>query len=249
MAHATLATILRRLQRGELSAPAAARLIRQSATCHLGYARLDTHRAVRRGFPETVFCQGKTLDQAATLLERLYRRHGRALGTRASRELFARVRADHPTAVYNEPGRVITLGAFPKPARGRIGIITAGTADIPVAEEAGAVAAARGQRVERAYDVGVAGLHRLLELLPRLRRCRVVIAVAGMDGALPSVVAGLLTVPVIAVPTSTGYGTAFGGIAPLLAMLNACAEGIGVVNIDNGYGAACLATMINDPKR
>jgi NCAIR mutase (PurE)-related protein len=212
----------------------------------LGFATLDHHRALRHGFPEVVFCQGKTPAQAAAIVERLAARGPIVLGTRATREVYDAVRARVPAAQYHELARAITVGAVPAEARTPgVTVVSAGTADLPVAEEAVLTAEMMGHAVERIYDVGVAGLHRLLAQVERLRRARVVVVVAGMEGALPSVVAGLLNAPVIAVPTSVGYGASFGGLAALLGMLNSCSSGIAVVNIDNGFGAGTMAAMIN----
>ncbi len=212
----------------------------------LGFATLDHHRALRHGFPEVVFCQGKTPAQAAAIVERLAARGPIVLGTRATREVYDAVRARVPAAQYHALARAITVGAVPEETRTPgVTVVSAGTADVPVAEEAVLTAEMMGHAVERIYDVGVAGLHRLLAQLERLRRARVVVVVAGMEGALPSVVAGLLDAPVIAVPTSVGYGASFGGLAALLGMLNSCSSGIAVVNIDNGFGAGTMAAMIN----
>jgi NCAIR mutase (PurE)-related protein len=203
----------------------------------LGFAKLDLHRELRSGLPETIYAEGKTAADLRAIAERL-------LVTRLAPEAAAGLREALPAAVYHERARVLTCGE-PRAAEGApIAVLAAGTSDLPVAEEAAVCAAWFGHTVERRHDVGVAGLHRLLDHLPDLRRAGVVIAVAGMDGALPTVVAGLVPAPVVAVPTSVGYGASFGGLAALLTMLNACAPGIGVVNIDNGYGAAVLASRI-----
>lgn len=212
----------------------------------LGFATLDHHRALRRGFPEVVFCQGKTPEQSAAIMARLAERSPVVLGTRATPETFAAVLERAPDARYHEAPRAITVERGERePGLAGVTVVSAGTSDLPVAEEAVLTAEVMGHHVERIYDVGVAGLHRLLARLDDLRRAHVVIVVAGMEGALPSVVAGLLDVPVIAVPTSVGYGANFGGLAALLGMLNSCSSGIGVVNIDNGFGAGQLAAMIN----
>ena len=212
----------------------------------LGYARLDHHRALRQGFPEVVYAQGKTPDQVANIMAHLSARNDRVLATRASPEVFQVVRQQIPDAIYHAIGRFIVINRSPDQA-GLPGIVlaSAGTADMPVAEEAAITAELMGNHVERLYDVGVAGLHRLLDKADILRKAHVIIVVAGMEGALASVVAGLVAVPVVAVPTSVGYGASFGGLAPLLTMLNSCAPGVGVVNIDNGYGAGHLASLIN----
>ena len=218
-------------------------------------ARVDTHRKLRTGAAEVVFCPGKTPEQVAEILRRLVDHHGRALGTRATPELARQVRERLPAAAYDPVSRLITLGwRQPGPdVHGRQGeartgagvmVVTAGTSDLPVAEEAAQTLEFLGGRVDRCYDVGVAGLHRLLAVRPRLERAAVVICVAGMEGALTSVVGGLLAAPVIGVPTSVGYGAHLGGAAPLLAMLNSCAAGVAVVNIDNGFGAALMAHAI-----
>ena len=212
----------------------------------LGFARVDHHREVRQGFPETILGVGKTPAHIAAIAERIVARGHALLITRAQPEVFEAVRVVVPAATYHPDARAITLaqGDIAR-GRGTVMIVCAGTSDLPVAEEAAVTADLMGNTVDRLYDVGVAGLHRLLKEQARLQEARVIIAVAGMEGALPSVVAGLVSVPVIAVPTSVGYGASFGGIAALLGMLNSCANGIAVVNIDNGFGAACLASLIN----
>ena len=212
------------------------------------YARLDHHRELRLGHAEVVFGSGKTTEQIVAICERLAARDGSFLATRVDEPARAALAARFPNAQINAIGRVVHLAAGPpRPpvGFGPVLIACAGTSDLPVAEEAAATATALGNRVERLYDVGVAGLHRLLEHAELIRGAAVLIVVAGMEGALPSVVGGLVRVPVIAVPTSIGYGASFGGLAALLAMLNSCSSGITVVNIDNGFGAACAATRIN----
>jgi len=211
----------------------------------LGFAKIDHHRALRDALPEVVLGQGKTPEQAAEIARRLAERAGRVLVTRADAACYAAVRSALPDAVYHETARAITFDRQPTPRQPGVAVLCGGTADLPVAEEAAVTADLMGNAVERVYDVGVAGIHRLLDHLPVLGEARVLVVVAGMEGALPSVVAGLVAVPVIAVPTSVGYGASFGGIAPLLAMLNACAAGVAVVNIDNGFGAGYLAAVIN----
>jgi NCAIR mutase (PurE)-related protein len=212
----------------------------------LGFARVDTHRELRQGFPEVVLGLGKTPAQIALIAERLVARGQPLLVTRAQPEAFDAVRAVISDVTYHADARAITLrqGGVP-PGRGTILIVCAGTSDLAVAEEAVVTAELMGNTVERLYDVGVAGIHRLLAEQARLHAARAIVVVAGMEGALPSVVAGLVKVPVIAVPTSVGYGASFGGIAALLGMLNSCANGVAVVNIDNGFGAACMASLIN----
>jgi len=211
----------------------------------LGYARLDHHRALRRGFPEVVFCQGKTTEQSVEIIKRLSEKNSRVLATRADREVYERVLEFLPDARYNELARTISVVKDSIDPVGHILVISAGTADLPVAEEAIETASIMGNRVERLYDVGVAGLHRLLGSIDRINEAKVLIVVAGMEGALPSVVAGLVDKPVIAVPTSAGYGANFKGLSALLTMLNSCSPGIAVVNIDNGFGAGYLASIIN----
>lgn len=210
----------------------------------LGFAKLDLHRELRNGLPEAVYGEGKTLADLQAIVERMMRAHGRVLVTRLRPDMAEEIRREHPEAVYHERARLLTCGEPHPPRPGAVSVLAAGTSDLAVAEEAAVCAAWFGHDVTRHYDVGVAGLHRLLGNLPDIRRADVVIAVAGMDGALPTVVASLVPAPVVAVPTSVGYGVGLGGIAPLLTMLNACAPGIGVVNIDNGYGAAVLASRI-----
>ncbi len=212
----------------------------------LGFAVLDSHRELRHGCPETLYCAGKTLDQVREIAGGMLERHANLLATRASPEAYEAVRSVCPEARYHPLARTVTVirEAIEKTAT-CVTIVTAGTSDLPVAEEAAVTADMLGNRVEKVFDVGVAGIHRLVDRLPLLREARVIIAVAGMEGALPSVIGGLLGKPVIAVPTSVGYGASFGGVAALMAMLNSCAPGIAVVNIDNGYGAACVASLIN----
>lgn len=211
---------------------------------NLGFARVDRHRALRQGFAETIFCPGKTPEQAARIAQDLADAGQNVLATRADAAHAAAIRALLPAAEYHEPARCVTLLIHPPAPIGRIAVCTGGTADIPVAEEAAVVAETLGLTVTRLYDVGVAGIHRLLDALPALREVQAVIAVAGMEGALAGVVGGLVDRPVIAVPTSVGYGANFGGLSALLTMLNTCAAGVGVVNIDNGFGAAYLAAQI-----
>ncbi|MGB9681436.1 MAG: nickel pincer cofactor biosynthesis protein LarB [bacterium] len=214
----------------------------------LGYARLDHHRALRKGFPEVVFCQGKKIDQSVEIIKRLASRNSKVLATRAEEEVFNRVVLDIPEARYNELAKTITISKTHIDPIGHITVISAGTADLPIAEEAVETALIMGNYVEKVYDVGVAGLHRLLDNLERIRKANVIVAVAGMEGALPSVVAGLVDKPVIGVPTSVGYGANFKGLSALLTMLNSCVPGLSVVNIDNGFGAGYLASMINHMK-
>ena len=212
----------------------------------LGFARIDHHRSIRQGFPEVVFGQGKTPAQIAAIAARIVGAGQSLLVTRTTADAYVAVAAAVPGAVFNELARTIALEVAPAtPGRGTVVLAAAGTADLPVAEEAAVCLEIMGNSVDRVYDVGVAGLHRLLAVHDRLTAARVIIVVAGMEGALPSVVGGLVDVPVIAVPTSVGYGASFGGITALLAMLNSCASGVSVVNIDNGFGAAVIASSIN----
>jgi pyridinium-3,5-biscarboxylic acid mononucleotide synthase len=210
------------------------------------FAHLDQHRALRCGFPEVVFGQGKTPDQVVQIVRRLSERNDKVMVTRVTPEMNAVVQPQIPEMVYHSAARILVLDSSqPKEKKSGVFILSAGTADIPVAEEAAFTADIMDNAVERLYDVGVAGIHRLLNQVERLQRARVVVVVAGMDGALPSVVGGLVSVPVIAVPTSVGYGASFQGVAALLTMLNSCATGVAVVNIDNGFGAGVLASRIN----
>ena len=209
-----------------------------------GFARLDHHRALRCGVPEAVYCAGKTPDQVASILQCLAGRADRALGTRATPDHFTAARLAVPSLHYDPAARCIWFDRSPAGLRDGVQIITAGTSDISVAAEARITLRLLGYEATMINDVGVAGIHRLLDQLPLIRRARVLIVVAGMEGALPSVVAGLVAAPLIAVPTSVGYGANFGGLSALLGMLNGCASGVGVVNIDNGFGAACLAASI-----
>ncbi len=211
----------------------------------LGFARIDHHRPIRQGFPEVILGLGKTSDQIASIAARILARGHPLLITRADEATWRDLQARIPGAEYHATARAITVKREMPAGKGTIAIASAGTSDLPVAEEAAVTADFMGNRVDRLYDIGVAGIHRLLHERERLSAARVIIVVAGMEGALPSVVAGMVDVPVIAVPTSVGYGASFGGIAALLGMLNSCANGVSVVNIDNGYGAACIASMIN----
>jgi len=245
-----LERLLSRLRTGEIDVAAASQQIldalRLAPLEDLGFARVDTHRELRQGFPEVILGIGKTPPQIAAIAERIVARGQPLLVTRASDAAFDAVRAVVPDAIYHEQARAITLvQGTVAPGRGTVLVACAGTSDLPVAEEAVVTAELMGNAVDRLYDVGVAGIHRVLREHARLQSAHVIIVVAGMEGALPSVIAGLVAVPVIAVPTSVGYGASFGGIAALLGMLNSCANGVAVVNIDNGFGAACVASAIN----
>jgi hypothetical protein len=245
-----LRALLEEVERGALSPEAAQdrllQFLRQAPFEDLGFARVDHHRAVRQGFPEVVFGPGKAPDHIARIAERIVAQGHSLLVTRVDRAVHEAVVAGVPAAVYHDTARAITLRqADVPPGRGVIVVAAAGTSDLAVAEEAAVTAELMGNTVDRLYDVGVAGIHRLLAENQRLGAARVVIAVAGMEGALPSVIGGLVSVPVIAVPTSVGYGASFGGLTALLGMLNSCATGVAVVNIDNGFGAAAIASSIN----
>ncbi|MCC6672857.1 MAG: nickel pincer cofactor biosynthesis protein LarB [Planctomycetes bacterium] len=240
---AELRALLDQVRSGALDVEAA--LARLRGGQDLGFAVVDHDRLRRCGFAEVVYCQGKTPDQAAQVAAEIRRRAPRVLLTRATAEHHAAVHALLPDATWHAVARCITSDPEPLPCVGRVALVAAGTSDLPVLEEARVTASILGAAVESFVDLGVAGLHRLLARLPEIRRARVVVVAAGMEGALPSVLAGLLDRPVIAVPTSQGYGAHFGGLAPLLAMLNACAAGVSVVNIDNGFGAGYLAALIN----
>ncbi|MBM3293564.1 MAG: nickel pincer cofactor biosynthesis protein LarB [Candidatus Aminicenantes bacterium] len=224
----------------------ALRLLRDYPYEDLGFAKVDHHREIRKGFPEIIYGLGKTDEQILKIARAIVRRGGNLLVTRVAEGTYRKIRRAIPKVAYNPLGRIVSLRQKPSPAgKGKIFVLTAGTSDIPVAEEAFVTCEILGNEVERVYDVGVAGLHRLLGEYGKIRDGRVIITVAGMEGALPSVVAGLFTVPIIAVPTSVGYGASFKGVAALLAMLNSCPGGVAVVNIDNGFGAAYLASLIN----
>jgi len=243
-----LRQLLADVQDGRIGVDQALDRLRALPYDDLGYARLDLHRALRQGLPEVVFCQNKTVEQVVAILERLSEHHDRVLATRVSEEMGAAVQARLPDARFEPTARLVTLcrEELPPPLDSApYGlIVSGGTSDIPVAEEAAQTLEFLGSRVERAYDVGVAGLHRLLDQAERLFAADVVVSVAGMEGALTSVVAGLVPCPVIGVPTSVGYGASFGGLAALLSMLNSCALGVAVVNIDNGFGAGVYAHLI-----
>ena len=213
----------------------------------IGHAKVDTHRLIRKGFPETILCKGKTPQQVVTILEKMAERGHNLLATKANTEIYEVVKQQFPNAQYHQAAHMISIIKEPISTKkqGTILVITAGTSDIPIAEEAVLTAQLMGNTVETEYDFGVAGIHRLLDIREKLQKAHVVIVVAGMEGALASIVGGLTAKPVIAVPTSVGYGASFEGIAPLLTMLNSCAEGIVVVNIDNGFGAGYYASLIN----
>jgi len=243
-----LRELLQAVQSGETSVADALSRLQTLPYEDLGFAHLDHHRAMRQGFPEVVFAQGKTPEQVAQLMQKLAQNNTLVMASRADEAAYLAVKAAMPEARYHRAARIITVGQEPprpEPQQGYVLVISAGTADMPVAEEAALTVELLGSRAERLYDVGVAGIHRLFGHLSLLNEARVVIVVAGMEGALASVVGGLVACPTIAVPTSVGYGASFGGLAALLAMLNSCAAGVAVVNIDNGFGAGYLANLIN----
>lgn len=238
-------SLLRDWKRGTVDEETVVARLQAPATEDLGFATVDHHRALRQGFPEVILCEGKTTKQIVAIAKDLLKRHTTLLATRATPEAARALCRLHPRAHYHEDARLVSVEPTKPARRGHVLVITAGTADVPVAEEARITAEVMGSRVDKLYDVGVAGLHRILSQHERLETPRVLVVVAGMDGVLPSVVGGLVPKPVIAVPTSRGYGANFGGLAALLTMLNSCAAGVGVLNIDNGFGAGCLAHRIN----
>lgn len=241
-----LQKILAKVKSGELSEPAAAEAIKNLSYEDIGYARVDHGRAARQGFPEVIFGQGKTPDQIAGIFEKLIERSPNVLITRTTPEVFGQIRNIHTDAEWHESAKMIrVIRDTTDLGMAEISICTAGTSDIPVAEEAALTCEAMGNRVQRIWDAGVAGIHRILGERQRLQNSRVVIVAAGMEGALPSVVGGLVAVPIIALPTSIGYGASFHGLAALLGMLNSCASNVTVVNIDNGFGAGFAASLIN----
>jgi NCAIR mutase (PurE)-related protein len=242
-----LRVLLQQLKTDAVDIDAVVERLRAMPVQDLGFARLDTHRELRQGFAEVVYAESKTPQQVATIMQRLCEHHERVMATRATPAHFSAVAALLPQAVYHEVARIIAVApdqATCPLAQPAVAVVCAGTSDLPVAEEAAVTLETMGRAVLRRNDIGVSGLHRLLDALPELQAAPLIIAVAGMEGALPGVLAGLVRAPVVAVPTSVGYGAAFGGIAPLLTMLNSCASGLAVVNIDNGFGAAHLAARI-----
>jgi NCAIR mutase (PurE)-related protein len=240
-----LTQLLHGVQAGNVSIPKALSQLRLLPFEDLGFASVDHHRTLRQGFPEVILCEGKTPAQILAIAKKLLKSNGPFLATRADPAIAKRLTRLHRHAIYHEMARIVAVADPTRKTEGLVVIVTAGTSDIPVAEEARVTAEVMGSHVSTLYDVGVAGIHRLLDRQAILHQARVVIVIAGMDGVLPSVVGGLINRPIVAVPTSQGYGANFGGLAPLLTMLNACSSGIGVVNIDNGFGAGCLAHRIN----
>ena len=240
-----LRTLLEEVKGGEIAVDDALQSLRTLPFEDLGFSKIDHHRQLRTGFPEVIFCQGKTVEHVKQISERILAAGHPLLATRATPDMYEAVKAIQPAARYNDLGRTITVSKSEEEGTPGILVVSAGTSDLPVAEEAAETALMMGNAPERLYDVGVAGLHRLISNHEKLLTARVIIVIAGMEGALPSVVGGLVDCPVIAVPTSIGYGASFGGLAALLGMLNSCASGVTVVNIDNGFGAGYSASLIN----
>ncbi|MCX6356546.1 MAG: nickel pincer cofactor biosynthesis protein LarB [Candidatus Aureabacteria bacterium] len=241
-----LKKVLNGLARGRITVAEAMERLRHLPFQEIGHSTVDRHRALRQGYPEVIFCEGKTVQEIVQIAAHICATGENLLATRAGEEVYQKLRQQFPNAVYHRRARVVTVELRKlRKAKGFIAVVSAGTADAPVAEEAAVTAEIMGNAVRRFYDVGVAGLHRIISKLPELSRARVIVVAAGMEGALPSVVGGLVGTPVIAVPTSVGYGASFKGVAALLGMLNSCAAGVTVVNIDNGFGAGYAAALIN----
>ncbi len=241
-----LQDVLNKVHQGKLSPKEALRILKDYPYQDLGFAKIDHHRELRKGFPEIIFGLGKTDDQILKIAQEIIKKGSNLLVTKVGTEVFENLKKKIPGARYNSLAKAIYLKQQkPIPGKGKIVIMTAGTSDIPVAEEAAVTCDILGNETDKIYDVGVAGLHRLFGEYNKIKRARVVITIAGMEGALPSVVAGIINIPIIAVPTSVGYGASLKGLAALLAMLNSCPGGVGVVNIDNGFGAGYLASLIN----
>ena len=246
MDRSQIEALLKDVQANRTAVPDALERLKDLPFEDLGFAKLDHHRALRTGMPEVIFASGKTAAQVATIFARMAQAGGNVLATRASRQCFDAVVAAEPRAVYHETAGAITLSQAPAtPGKGTVAVVCAGTSDLPVTEEAEVTAEVMGNEVDAIHDIGVAGIHRLMHHRERLCEARVVIVCAGMEGALPSVIGGLVMAPVIAVPTSVGYGASFHGLAALLGMLNSCASNVTVVNIDNGFGAGYVASLIN----
>lgn len=241
-----LKTFLQSVKNNEISLDDGVNILKDLPFEDIEYAKIDNHRALRNGYPEVIYCEGKSLEHIRGIIETMLKKDTNILATRADREVYESIKDLHENIEYHEQARIIAIRKNTvKSSKGKVLVVTGGTSDIAVAEEAAITLELFGNTVERLYDVGVAGIHRLLSNKNKLDDCNVIVAVAGMEGALASVVGGLVDKPVIAVPTSIGYGANFGGLAALLAMLNSCASGIGVVNIDNGFGAGYLASTIN----
>ena len=246
-----LKRLLEEVKSGEMPVDQALDSLRTLPYDDIGCAKLDLHRGIRTGFPEVVFCQGKTCEQAVEIVKRLAAHHAKVLATRVAPDVAEQIAGTVAGCTYHAAARILVVDRPGEKTDGAVEnakyvmVLCAGTSDIPVAEEAAVTAESMGSRVERSYDIGVAGLHRLLDQRERIMQANVLIVVAGMEGALPSVVGGMVSCPVIAVPTSVGYGASFGGLSALLAMLNSCAAGIAVMNIDNGFGAGYFAHLVN----
>jgi NCAIR mutase (PurE)-related protein len=240
-----LMELLKQVQGGQVDLNDAMQQLRKLPFENLGYARIDNHRCLRTGVPEVIYCEGKTVAQTQGIVQRLSRHHNNILATRASLAVYEGIREVIEDCVYHELARIVVINPRETDRVGNIAVVTAGTSDIPVAEEAAITAETLGNAVNRIYDAGVAGIHRILNVREDLYQANVAVVVAGMEGALTSVVGGLVACPVIGVPTSIGYGASFGGVAALLCMLNSCASGVSVVNIDNGFGAGYQAGLIN----
>jgi NCAIR mutase (PurE)-related protein len=246
MNKAEIRALLEQVKKQELEVDTALKAIEDLPYKELGFAKIDNHRELRVGYPEVVYCEGKTVEQVKAIFQFMYANESNILGTRANAEMYAAVQAVCPEARYNTLGRTITIQKNPAcQTESYIAIVAAGTSDAAVVEEAFETASILGNKVQKVMDVGVAGIHRLFDHMDTIRGAKVIIVVAGMEGALASVIGGLVDKPVIAVPTSVGYGANFGGLAALLSMLNSCASGVSVVNIDNGFGAAYSASIIN----
>lgn len=237
--------ILEKVKTGEVSIKEAEAFFRKVPISDMEFAKLDLHRQIRSGFTEVVFCQGKAEEHLVLIFDKLYKEYHTVMGTRATKEQYQIIKKNFPEAEYDPISKIIKIGNGELEKKGLVAVCSAGTADIPVAEEAAQVAEYFGCKVDRIYDIGVCGIHRVISNAERIQKANCVIAVAGMEGALASVLAGLVDKPVIGVPTSVGYGANFGGVSALLTMINSCANGIATVNIDNGYGAGYLATQIN----
>jgi NCAIR mutase (PurE)-related protein len=240
-----LRELLEQVQGGGMNLDEAMHLLKKLPFENLGYARIDHHRCVRTGVPEVIYCEGKTIEQTQGIVQKLSLHHDNILATRANREVFEGIQSVVTDCEYHDMSRIVVVKPRPVEKVGNIAVVCAGTSDLPVGEEAAVTAEVLGNRVMRIYDVGVAGIHRILDACDDLYRANVAVVVAGMEGALASVVGGLVSCPVIGVPTSVGYGASFGGVAALLSMLNSCASGVSVVNIDNGFGAGYQSSLIN----
>jgi len=240
-----LKELLKQVQSGDIDTDAAMQILKRLPFENIGYARIDHHRCMRTGVPEVIYCEGKSLEQIQGIVGKMSAYHSNIMGTRAKKEVFEAIREMGLECDYHEAARIVVINPKPVEKVGNIVVVSAGTSDIPVAEEAAVTAEILGNQVNRIYDVGVAGIHRLLDACDELFKANVAVVAAGMEGALASVVGGLVSCPVIGVPTSIGYGASFGGVAALLSMLNSCASGVSVVNIDNGFGAGYQANLIN----